>query len=91
MEQTLLSLDIQLVLKQLLQHLSEVLDVYLERTREDEAIQVHKDKLVYHVSQYIVDQGLENRWAIGQPKWHDLILKVPLGSVEGRLPLIRPL
>ncbi len=31
-------------------------------------IEIHKDKAIYHVSQHVINQGLEDSWGIGQTK-----------------------
>lgn len=36
----------------------------------------------------IIHHGLENRWSIGEAKWHDEILEMPQVSVKRSLPLI---
>ena len=61
MELALLRLDIQSVLKQPLQDLSDVNPVLLHGPREDQDIvNVDEDGAVQHVPEDIINQGLED-------------------------------
>lgn len=56
---------------------------------EDEAvINVDEDEPVQHISENIIYQSLKHSRGIGEAKWHDQILVVAAGRVEGGLPLI---
>ncbi len=47
-----------------------------------------KTKAVNHVTEDVINQGLEHSGDIGQSKWHDQVLKVSQGGVECHLPLV---
>jgi len=44
--------------------------------------------LIYHISQHVVDEYLEDRWGVGQPEGHDQVFKVPPGGVKSGLPFV---
>ena len=63
--------------------------MFLQRTGENQNIvQVHKNKMINHVPETVIDQGLEHGWSISQAERHYLVLVVPRRGVEGRLPLV---
>ncbi len=43
---------------------------------------------VKHVSEYIVNERLENGWTVGKPEGHNEIFVVPSRGGKGGLPLI---
>ncbi len=89
MKLALLRLDIKLVLQQPLEDLAHVLSVYLKGRRKDEnVIEVHKDKLVNHVSQHAIDHALEDSRSVREPERKDQIFVVSRGGIEGCLSLI---
>jgi len=64
-----------------------VLNVFLERRRKYQyVIQVNIYELIYHISQHIIHECLENHR--GVPKRHDQIFKVPPGGDKGSFPFI---
>ncbi len=77
------------ILEQPLEHSSDVLNMFLERRRKYQyVIQVDIYELIYHVSQHVIDECLENRGGVGQPEGHNKIFKVPPGGIKRGLPLI---
>jgi hypothetical protein len=61
----------------------------LSGTGEDEdVILVEIDEPVQHVAENIIDQSLDHSRGVGKAKWHDQILIVTAGRVEGVLPLV---
>ena len=72
MELTLLRLDIQSVLKTLLQDLSDVSRLLRQGPREDQDIvNVDEDRAVQHVPEDIINQGLEDSGGVGEPEGHN--------------------
>ena len=66
-----------------------MMDMLMLGFREDQnVIEVDEDKLVEHVSEHIVNQGLENSRGIGEAEGHYQVLMMPRRSVKGRFPLI---
>lgn len=56
---------------------------------EDQDIdQVDKNILVEHVSEHVINQGLEHGWGVGEGESRHQIFIMSCGSVEGCLPLI---
>lgn len=48
-----------------------MMDVFLKGFRKDQdVIEVNKDKFIQHVPYGVVDQGLEDGWGIGQTEEH---------------------
>ncbi len=91
MERALLRLDKNPILKQPLEHSPDVLHMFLKRRRKNQyVIQVNIYELIYHVSQHVIDECLENCGTVGQPKRYDPILKVPPGGIKSSFPLIPP-
>ena len=89
MELALLCFYKHLVLQEALENLSDVEHMFLGGAGEDEdVIEVDKDEPVQHVAENIIDQSLEHSRGVGNAKWHDQILVVTTGRVEGGLPLI---
>lgn len=68
-----------------MENLSDVEHIFLAGTGEDE----DKDKPVQHVPENVIDQTLEHSRGIGKAKWHEQILVMTTGRVEGGLPLAR--
>lgn len=74
MEVTLLNLDEQGVLEEMLE---DGLDVLFLGLRENQnVIKLYKDKLVKHVLEHVADQGLEYSRCTGEPERHDEIFVV---------------
>ncbi len=89
MELALLHLDIKQVLQQPFENLAHVLSVYLKGWRIDEhIIEVHKDKLVNHVSQHAIDHALEDSRGVSEPEGKDQVFIVSRGGIDVCLPLI---
>lgn len=58
-----------------------------ESVGEDENVfQVHKHKAIEEISEYIINQCLENCWGISESEYQ--VFKVAQGSVKSSLPLI---
>ena len=88
-ELTLLCHDEQAVLQEALEHLADMNLVRLSILGENEnVVQINKNKLVYHISQDIVHQGLEDGWRVREAERHDEVLPGPRRCVEGRLPFV---
>lgn len=49
--------------------------------REKNVIQIHKNKFVQHVKEYIINESLKNTWC-------HLVFEMSKGSVKGRFPFI---
>ena len=52
-------------------------------TVDQYVINVHDDKNVQEGSKYVLNQGLECGWGIGETKWHNLVLEMAILSSEG--------
>ncbi len=78
-----------MILKLPLQHLPDLLDMIALVLEEDQdIIEINKNKPVDHVSEYVIDECLEDRRGVRKPKRHDQILKVPRRYVKGGLPFV---
>lgn len=44
--------------------------------------------MVKNVPEDVIDEGLERRWTIDRPEWHDEVFIVPCDGRERHLPLI---
>ena len=89
MKFTLIHLDTQGIVQEAAEDRSDVGDMPLLVPRKDQnIIQVNKDKLVQHLPEQVVDQHLEDSQSVGQAKGHYLVFVVSCWGVEGRLPLI---
>lgn len=89
MELTLFSFDKQGVLKEVLKHRLDVVDMPFLGLQEDEdVIQVDKDTAVEHILEDVIDQGFEDSWGIGKARWHDQVLIMPGWGVKRCLPVI---
>ena len=89
MELTFLCLYIQGVLQEALEDRLDMMNVLLFGPGEDEyIIKIHKDISVEHVSEHIIDEGLEHSRSIGEPERHHQVFVMSCRGVEGRLPLI---
>jgi hypothetical protein len=89
MELALLRHHKQLILQKKLKDLPDVEHVFLRGAGEDEdVINVDEDKPFKHVAENIIHQSLEHSRGVGEAKWHDQILIVAAGCVEGGLLLI---
>ena len=49
---------------------------------DEDVVEVNKHKLVFHVSQDVVHQGLEDGRRIGQPERHDEYSQCPVGMLN---------
>ena len=77
MEFAFLRLDKQPILQETLQDLADMQLMFCEGPRENQnVINVLKHKLMEHVSQNVIDQGLEYCRSIGKSKRHHQIFKV---------------
>jgi hypothetical protein len=70
-----------------LENLSDVEHMFFGGAGED-VIQVDEDEPVRHVMENIINQSLEHSRGVGKAKWHDQILLVIVGHIEGSLPLV---
>jgi hypothetical protein len=55
---------------------------------DEDVIEVDEDKPVQHVMENIINPSLEHSRGVGKAKWHNQILVVDAGRVEGSLPLV---
>ncbi len=53
-----------------------------------DVVQVDEDMFVEHVTEHVIDEGLEDGRGISEAKGHDKVFVMPGGHVEGRLPLV---
>ena len=60
---------------------------WILRVYED-VVQVSNAEHVQVVTQYSIDVALERCGSVGQPKWHDPVLKVSVSGLERRLPFV---
>jgi hypothetical protein len=65
-----------------------VLQEALEDLSDKDFVEIDKHKPVQHVTEHIVDQGLEHCGCVGQTKRHNQVLVVSASRIEGCLPLI---
>ena len=92
MELALLGLHEQRDLQQALEHILNMINMFLLRPGENQdVIQVDECVFVQHGSQNIIDESLKNAWGIGEAEGHEQVLIVSSGCVEGSLQLVPPL
>ena len=78
-----------LTLQEALENPLEMVNVFILGSGEDQdVIEVDKNKLVNHVSEYVVNKGLEDGRSIGEAKRHHQVLVVASGGVERCLPSV---
>ena len=56
--------------------------------KNEDVVQIDENIFVNHVSEEVVDQGLENCWGIGEVEWHHQIFIKSGGRVKSSLPFI---
>lgn len=89
MEFLLLCFHQNLFLQEALENLSDVEHVFLGGVGENEdVVEVDISKPVQHVAENIIHQSLEHSRSVSKATWHDQILVVTTGHVEGSLPLV---
>ena len=77
----------EILLSQLLQYYSHMLNMFLIGSREYEYIvQVSKGEHIEIFSDHVVDQFLKGSQCISQAKQHDLVFVVPKPSSKGHFP-----
>ncbi len=78
------------MLPQLVQHLSDGLYMLFALTLSvnEDVIEIHYHENVELLGQDLVDVTLKRGRCIGQSERHDLILKMAIAGLEGRLPFI---
>ena len=78
-----------MVLQEALEHLVDVTLVRPSVLGENkDVVQINENELVYHISQDVVHQGLEDGRHVREAERHDEVLPVPRRRVEGRLPFV---
>ncbi len=83
MEFTLLQLNKELVLQQLGQDLSDMLNVCVEVVGEyQNIVQVNKHGYIKHLPEKIINEGLEDSRSINQAKWYYLVLVVACQGIK---------
>ncbi len=55
---------------------------------DQDVIQIDENEPVDHVTEDVVDQGLEHSRSVGQPAGHNQVFKVSKGGVEGCFPFV---
>ncbi len=78
------------MLPQLVQHLSNGLDVFFAPILgvDEDVIEVYYYENVELHCQDLVGVTLKRSWCVGQSKRHDLIFEITIAGPEGRLPFI---
>lgn len=78
-----------MVIEEAPDNFTDMLIMFLEGIRANEdVVYVEEYKLVKHVSEDIINEGLEHCWGISKTEGHDLIFVVPCGHVKSCLPLV---
>ena len=73
----------------MLEHSPDMMDMLMQSLREDQnVIEIDEDKLVEHVSEHVLKQGLKNSRGIGEAEGHYQVLVMPRRSVKCRFPFI---
>lgn len=68
---------------------SHMMNVFLQGIRANQnIICVNNQTSVRHISEHIIDERLEHRGTIGQPKRHDKIFVVSISGGEASFPFI---
>ncbi len=78
MKFTLLCLGVQLMVDETTKNCSDLLDMILEcHGIYQDVIDIDNYPAVKHVSEYFVNERLENGWTVGKPEGHNEIFVVP--------------
>jgi len=88
-EVSLLRLKVKTSVRERLQHLVDLLLVFLQGVAIDEdVIKEGSEEVVKELVEYIIDQGLEVGWRIGKAEWHYQRFKKTIPCPEGCFPFL---
>lgn len=87
MKLALLSLYKQLVLKQVLEYLVDMVELFLGVKGKDQDVNKADKGAMVEVLKDIINQCLEDHWGVSEAKGHD-VFKIPEGCFKGSLPLV---
>lgn len=65
------------------------MNVFLSQAgKNKDVIEVDEHEPIQHITENVVNQGLEHSSSVGQSEWHHQVFVLPASHVKGSLPLV---